>query len=84
MYYSPWRNEHRNSEGILQALYVFGVIRFFLQKLPPWQFTPVNDHVVNRIAQITCQIEQAQDFRDCDELTLDGAALVARLLDIAG
>ena len=29
MYYSPWRDEVRNSEGILQALYVFGVIRLF-------------------------------------------------------
>ena len=83
MYYSPWRDEQRNSEGMLQALYTFSVIRSFLSviPLPRWP-SPVSDHVANRITQISCQIEQAQDFRECDELTPDGAALVARLLDI--
>ena len=30
MRYSPWRGEERDSEGIIQALYVFSVIRSFL------------------------------------------------------
>ena len=81
MYYSPWRDEERNSEGILQALFVFGVIRSFLKVLPVRWPSPVNDYVADRIAQINCEIEQAQDFRECNELTPDGVALVTRLLD---
>ena len=83
MYYSPWRDEQRNSEGILQALYVFSVIRSFLKLIPVRWPSPVYDHAANRLAQIDCQIEQARDFQECDELTPDGTALVARLLDIA-
>ena len=83
MYYSPWRDEQRDSEGILQALYVFGVIRSFLRLMPVRWPSPVHDHVANRLAQIDCQIEQGRYFLECDELTPDGAALVARLLDIA-
>ena len=81
MYYSPWRDEVRNSEGILQALYAFVVIRSFLREVPLRWSSPVNDYVTGRIAQISCQIEEAQDFRECDELTPDGTAFVARLLD---
>ena len=82
MYYSPWRDEPRDSEGILQAVYVFGVIRSFLRAIPVGRLNPVNDHVANRIAQISSQMEQSRDFRTCDELTPDGAALVDWLLDI--
>ena len=81
-YYSPWRDEQRSSEGILQALYTFSVIRSFLRVIPlPRRPNPVSNHVASRIEQIGCQIEQAEGFRECDELTPDGAALVARLLD---
>ena len=83
-YYSPWRDEHRSSEGILQALFVFCVIRSFLKAIPlEPQPSPANEHVADRIAEIDCQIRQSQGFRGCDELTRDGAVLVARLLDIA-
>ena len=82
LYYSPWRDEQRNSVGILQALYVFGVIRSFLRAIPVQQSSPAGDHVVNRIAQIDSQIEQVQRFRECDELTPDGAALVGWLIDM--
>ena len=83
-YYSPWRDEQRSAEGILQALYTFSVIRSFMSVISP-RLRPnsVSDYVASRIAQIGCQIEQAQDFRESDELTSDGAALVARLLDTA-
>ena len=83
MYYSPWRDEQRDSEGILQALYVFVVIRSFLGLFPVRRSNTVNDHVADRLAQIDCQIEQARDFRQCEELTPDGTALVTRLLQIA-
>ena len=81
-YYSPWRDEQRDAEGILQALYVFGVIRSFLKRVPVRMADPAHDYVANRIAQIECEIEQAQKFRECEELTFDGASIVARLLDL--
>lgn len=84
VYYSPWRDEERDSEGILQALYVFGVIRSFFDLAPRWESAKVSRYVTDRKAQIDLQIEQASLFRQCDELTSDGAALVARLLDSRG
>ena len=82
MYYSPWRDERRDSEGILQALYVFGVIRSFLELAPMCQSAEGNDHISSRGDQIESQIKQAEPFRRCEELTPEGAAFVARLLDI--
>ena len=82
MYYSPWRDELRDSEGILQALYVFVVIRSFLGLISVRRSNSVYDHVVERLSQIDYQIEQARDFRQCDELTPDGMAMVTRLLQI--
>lgn len=81
MRYSPWRGEERDSEGIIQALYVFSVIRSFLAMLPRTQSHEFGDHASDRMQQIDSQIRQAKDFRGCEELTAHGAALVARLLD---
>ena len=83
LHYSPWRDERRNSEGILQALYAFCVIRSFLRAILMQRSSSTNDYLTERIAQIDCQIKQAQEFRGCDELTRDGAILVAKLLDFA-
>ena len=80
--YSPWRGEDRDSEGILQALYVFSVIRSFFAMVPTLRSDEAGNHVSNRTRQIESQIMQARDFRECDELTPEGAALVARLLDV--
>ena len=82
LYYSPWRNEQRDSEGIIQALYVFSAIRSYLTVFPTWQSAEAGRHVESRIEQIDSQIEQARYFRGCDELTPDGEVLVARLLAI--
>ena len=82
-YYSPWRDETRDSEGILQALYAFGVIRSFFAAAPAWCSPEANDHVASRREQIGFQMRQAQSFKNCDELTADGLALVARLLAIS-
>ena len=81
-YYSPWRDEERDSEGIIQALYVFGVIRSFLATTPCWGSPEANRYVADRRAQIDSQMKQAEPFRVCDELTADGATLVARLLAV--
>ena len=80
MRYSPWRREERDSEGILQALYVFSVIRSFFAMVPTPRPDEASDYVSDRTQQIEAQIRQARDFRECDELTPEGAALVARLL----
>ena len=82
MRYSPWRGEERDSEGILQALYVFSVIRSFFAMVPTPRPDEASEYVLDRIKQIESQIRQAGDFRECEELTPEGAALVARLLDI--
>ena len=82
MRYSPWRGEERDSEGILQALYVFSVIRSFFIMLPTLGLDEASDHVSGRKQEIESQIRQSRDFRECDELTPEGAALVARLLDV--
>ena len=80
MYYSPWRGEERGPEGILQALYVFGVIRSFFAMIPALPSSAANEHVVSRTKKIKSQMRLAQTFRWSDELTSDGEALVGRLL----
>ena len=80
-YYSPWRDEERDSEGIIQALYVFGVIRSFFAAFPVWWSAETNDFVRDRKGQIESEIKQTHPFDGCDELTPDGAILVARLLN---
>ena len=80
--YSPWRGEERDSEGIFQALYVFSVIRSFFAMVPTLTSDEAGNHVSDRTRQIESQITQARDFRECDELTPEGAALVARLVNI--
>ena len=82
MYYSPWRDEERDSEGTLQAIYVFSVIRSFFAVTPALRSAEANAYVRDRKKQIESEITQAHPFRGCDELTPDGAILVARLLDI--
>ena len=82
MRYSPWRGEERDSEGILQALYVFSVIRSFLTMILMARLGEAGDYVSGRIQRIESQIRRASGFRECDELTPEGAALVTRLLYI--
>ena len=81
--YSPWRDEERDSEGILQALYVFGVLRSLFALSPTWWSAEANEYVSNRRKQIESQIGRAQHFRECDELTPDGIVLVSRLFDMS-
>ena len=82
MRYSPWRGDERDSEGILQALYVFSVIRSFLTMILMARPVEAGDYVSGRIQRIESQIRRASGFRECDELTPEGAALVTRLLYI--
>ena len=80
-YYSPWRDDYRPAEGILQGLYAFRVIYSFFDSLRQLA-DRASAHVAHRMDEISRQIEQLQDFWKCDELTSDGAALAVRLLDL--
>ncbi len=81
-YFSPWRNEYRTAQGVLHALYVFRVIDAFLGAIPfegP-TLTRYRDDALERRSTIAEQVEVISDFRQCTDLTSDGAALVDRLI----
>ena len=82
LYYSPWRHEQREAEGILHSLYVFGVIYSFLGLAPKCQGAEVMAYVEGRRKQIQSQLRQTQRFAMSDELTVEGTTLVDRLLDL--
>ena len=79
-YYSPWRGEERDVEGMLQAIYVFGVIRSFFATVLSKQSGGFECYARARKRQIGLQMEEARLFADCGELTSAGRALVTRLL----
>ena len=81
-YFSPWRNERRTPQGVLHALYVFGVIDAFFGAL--LNDGPTSDtlwgHAIKRRAEITQQIESIRDFREESSLSESGTNLVSSLL----
>ncbi|GJG89812.1 hypothetical protein tb265_49930 [Gemmatimonadetes bacterium T265] len=82
-YFSPWRNEQRPAQGILHALYVFRVIDAFLEQVAATRpgLPAGGDSVGGRRALIAAQVREVESFRDSRDLTAEGAALAARLLD---
>jgi len=82
IYFSPWREQFRSSRGVLHALYVFRVIESFLGaprfEGPNW--AAARPYVQERRATIVRQVQQVRGFRECNDLTSDGIAFVARLL----
>lgn len=81
-YYSPWRGEYRNSQGILHALYVFRVITKVLELVcsirschDDWR-----DHVQKRCSDTRMKIREIQSFQHCLELTPAGTVLVHQLM----
>ncbi len=80
-YYSPWRGECRTAQGVLHALYVFQVIDQFLEHLiSTSSFDKCTNYMHNRRKQISEQIAQVYSFQHCPDLTLEGQALVRRLV----
>ena len=53
--YSPWKNEPRNSVGILHAVYVFSKLKDFWYKVR--NIIP-NDFNISRISNITAELER--------------------------
>lgn len=81
-YYSPWRREFRDAEGIIHAMYVFTVIDRFLEQLaltiPPGGVAA--DHVQERRGEINVQFIDSESFLSGSELTMSGALFFQRLI----
>jgi hypothetical protein len=81
MYFSPWRGEYRNAQGIIHALYVFRVIDEFLKRLPINSYSnEEGEYVKNRRAEIHTQIREIRSFHDCSDLTGEGSNFVRGLV----
>ncbi len=80
-FYSPWKDEYRNSTGILHALYVFRVIDCFLEKfLSDFVSDDNSHHIQNRRTQIRKQIKEMKSFQNSSDLTKIGRLFVFRRL----
>lgn len=80
-YFSPWRGEYRNAQGVIHALYVFRVIDAFLKKLPISSYSSEEgEYVKNRRVEIHTQIREIRSFQDCSDLTGVGSNFVRGLI----
>jgi hypothetical protein len=81
-YYSPWKREFRDAEGVLQALYVFKIIHDFLRALNA-TFIDANEEqkISKRLSAIRSQIGNVRGLRGDNALTSTGARLVYWLTD---
>lgn len=80
-YYSPWRKEYRDAEGILHALYVFRVIKQFFEYLSTTEGQPLNVavYIRNRCGEINRQFEAVRSLRLESDLSRVGACFKQRL-----
>jgi len=69
-YFSPWRETHRPLDGVLHALYVFGVIDRFLAHLSPLLNS---EYLQGRRDEIMRQFWKMRSFRELQELTPIGS-----------
>ena len=82
-YYSPWRRSYRNAQGMLHGIYVFAVIRKFLEKLV-WNTELAQDwkaHCEERCSQIADQLSEAGCMETSLDLTPIGAIFLSRLME---
>lgn len=81
-FYSPWKDEYRDSTGILHALYVFRVIESVYKQLKPNnEFSLFNlDFIEKRQREILLQINQIKEFLTIPVLTKLGFRIAKRLL----
>lgn len=80
--YSPWKNEHRNSTGILHGLYVFRVIDSFYADLNSQEIQSSADFAFTRKRRIEIldQFKKIRGFAKSSELTDCGSQFVNRML----
>lgn len=81
-FYSPWKDEYRDSTGILHALYVFRVIESFYKQLKVTQCLSIADliFVENRLKNILEKVKTINDFTGSSDLTNEGVNLTNALL----
>lgn len=79
-FYSPWRDEYRNSTGILHALYVFNVIQSFYTSLSRSLRSVDLVYIKKRRDEVASQVSKVEDFSQSLDLTQHGLQLVERLL----
>jgi HEXXH motif-containing protein len=81
-FYSPWKDEYRNSTGILHALYVFQVLNSFFWELLNYDLLSFenDDYLSKRRTSIAQQVSEVQDFVDCSDLTILGKHFTAGLM----
>lgn len=78
-YYSPWKRELRNAQGILHGLYVFGVINRFLRELTPPRKAGERKHIRKRVTEINKQLAQSQRLNLTSQLTTEGRQFMERI-----
>ena len=82
VHFSPWKNEHRPTRGLLHALYVFRVIDRFLHELHEHrsQLGRERSYIASRRNEISRQIREIGAFQDSPSLTPWGSAFAQRLI----
>jgi len=80
-YFSPWRAEYRNANGILHALYVFRMIDCFFEALLKTEIcSDHSEYARRRRSEINVQIDEVRGFSNSRELTNIGQAFVSSLI----
>jgi HEXXH motif-containing protein len=80
-YFSPWKNQYRHPRGVLHALYVFTVIKQFLESLLENEQRACSfKYIEERLSTVISQRREISDFDQCLALTSLGQKLVEKLL----
>jgi HEXXH motif-containing protein len=81
-YYSPWRGEFRNAQGVLHGLYVFRVIGEFLRQLQTQNPSECNlaRYARNRLSEINNQVNRIRSFQESEDLNDIGAKFARQLI----
>lgn len=79
-FYSPWKGEQRNIQGILHALYVFRVIRKFYQLLTTTEQIPDFQFCIKRTNEIENEINLFRNLGKLDCLTNSGNEFIQHLI----
>lgn len=79
-YFSPWKNEFRHPNGLIHALYVFGVILKFLSRID--KSSEIQEYRSARITEIKTQMTSVSAFRAFEGLTKTGRALIERIFEL--
>lgn len=83
-FYSPWKDQYRNSTGILHALYVFAVIESFYGHLELKRYhSPIDlGFMKSRRNEISLEIDRINGFARSRDLTDYGVSFTKRMLGV--